>query len=140
MTTAALTTLVMTGFTVGLLAQFLMVYYRLEQALQPGEPEQPQSVPLAYVGTGVIGAAGALSFVPLMMLLEYGRAGAFSSETLSTLSLEYLVISGLVAAANALVIGKALELGERRVRFGMLVAVSALWVFIALGVLLSRLV
>jgi hypothetical protein len=126
MTTAALTTLVLTGFAAGVLAQFLAVYYRLE----------PQPVPLAYIGTGVIGAAGALSFIPLILLLEYG-VGRSGSE-IPTLTLASLAIAGLVAAANALLIAKALELGDRRVRFSMLVMVSTVWVLFALGVLWDR--
>lgn len=127
MTTAALITLVLTGFATGLLVQFLTVQHRFE----------PDHVPLAYVGTGVIGAAGALCYIPLIMLLDYGR-GASGSEILPTLTLRSFVIAGLLAAANALLLAKTLELGDRRIRFGMLVAVSAAWVFIGLGVLLGR--
>ena len=137
MTTATLTTLVLTGFATGLLAQFLTVYYRLEQALQRGKPEQPQSVPLAYIGTGVIGAAGALSSIPLMMLLDYGRGGS-GSQILPTLTVGNSVVGGPLAAASILLMAKFLELGDRRMRFFMLVGASALWVLVALGVLLSR--
>jgi hypothetical protein len=124
MTTAALTALVLTGFAAGLLAQFLTVYYRLE----------PQPVPLAYISTGVIGAAGALCFIPLIMLANYG-VGRSGSQSLSTLTVAWLVFGGLVAATNALLIAKALELGNRRVRLTMLVTVSMVWVLFALGVL-----
>ena len=106
MTTAAPTTLVLTGFAVGLLAQFLVVYYRLE----------PQPGPLAYIGTGVIGAAGALSFIPLGMLLDYG-VGRSGSESLQTLTVGSLVVLGPLAAASVLLIAKFLEFGDRRIRF-----------------------
>jgi hypothetical protein len=130
-------TLVLTGFAAGLLAQFLTVYYHLEQALQPGKPGQPQPVPLVYIGTGVIGAAGALSSIPLMMLLDYG-IGRSGSESLQTLTVGNLVVFGPLAAASVLLMAKFLELGDRRMRSFMLVAASALWVLIALGVLLGR--
>lgn len=60
MTTAALTTLVLTGLAVGLLAQLLTVHYRLE----------PQHALSTYLGMGIVGVGGALFCVPLMMLLD----------------------------------------------------------------------
>jgi hypothetical protein len=71
------------------------------------------------------------------MLLDYG-VGRSGSESLQTLTVGNLVVLGPLAAASVLLIAKFLELGDRQIRFGMLVGVSAAWVFIALGVLLGR--
>jgi hypothetical protein len=95
MTTAMLATLVLVGLAVGVLVQFLAVYRRLE----------PERAPSAYLGMGVIGAAGALSSIPMVMLLDYGR-GSTGAEALHLIGPGF----GFVYATAIALFAKWLEL------------------------------
>jgi hypothetical protein len=123
MTTATLVTLVLVGFAVGLFAQFLTVYRRLE----------PEHSPLSYLGMGAIGVAGALSSIPIMMLLDYGR-GSTGAEAL------HLIGPGLgfVYATAIALFAKWLELGDKRARFFLLVALSLAKIALILLVMHGR--
>jgi hypothetical protein len=123
MTTVTLATLVLVGFTVGLLAQFLTVYRRLEL----------EHAPSSYLGMGAIGAAGALSSIPMVMLLDYGR-GSTGAEALDLIGPGL----GFVYATAIALFAKWLELGDKRARFFLLVALSLAMIALVLLVMHGR--
>ena len=123
MAASTLAGLIAVGFATGLLAQFLTVYGRLE----------PAHDPWAYLGMGIIGAAGALSSIPMIMLLDYGR-GATGSEGVNLVQPHI----GFAYAAAVALFAKWLELADKRARFFLMTGLSLGMIALVLLVMLGR--
>ena len=86
----------------------------------------------SYLGTGVIGAAGALFIIPLLMLLNYG-VGASPFEALQPIPPSVAACS----AAFVLYFAKFLELAHRQIRFVVMVFLSVMYILMMLVVMID---